>query len=199
MKQQILCIHGGDLYKEPKQLLSSLKKYNIQSIEYFFQKKWKEGLQKDLGSKFQVILPEMPNKRSAIYGHWKVWFEKIIPFIHDDIILIGHSLGGMFLAKYLAENKFPKKIKATFLISAPYAIKNNTSRNFAIPKNLSKLSNQAGKVFLYHSTDDKVVPFKDMEKYKEELNGATVRIFKDRGHFNQEKFPELLKDIKSFK
>ncbi len=62
----------------------------------------------------------MPNKTNAQFEEWKIWFEKFIPFLNDGVILVGHSLGGVFLAKYLSENKFPKKIGGVFLVSAVY-------------------------------------------------------------------------------
>ena len=61
----------------------------------------------------------MPNLINAKYNEWEIIFNKLVPFLNDTIIFIGHSLGGV-LAKYLSENKFPKKILATFLICAPY-------------------------------------------------------------------------------
>ena len=51
---------------------------------------------------FKVIKPEMPNKDMARYSAWKLWFEKHLPFLDSEkLIVIGHSLGAMFLIKYL--------------------------------------------------------------------------------------------------
>ncbi|MDP2788526.1 MAG: hypothetical protein Q8O46_00530 [bacterium] len=49
----------------------------------------------------------------------------------------------------------------------------------------------------YHSKDDPVVPFAEMEKYKTKLLEAKFSIFEDRGHFGQEEFPEIIKDIQT--
>ncbi|PIV10195.1 MAG: hypothetical protein COS49_01910, partial [Candidatus Portnoybacteria bacterium CG03_land_8_20_14_0_80_41_10] len=48
----------------------------------------------------------------------------------------------------------------------------------------------------YQSKDDKVVPYSHLEKYKKALPNAIIREFKKRGHFDQPKFSELIKDIK---
>ncbi len=66
-----------------------------------------------------------------------------------------------------------------------------------MPKNLKLLEKQAKKIFLYRNKDDEIVNFSDMKKYQKSLKNAKAKIFKNRGHFNQEKFPELAKDIKS--
>ena len=77
-------------------------------------------------------------------------------------------------------------------VSAPQG-----KRSFKPKKNLDKITEQCEKVFLYHSEDDKVVPFSDFLKYQKTLKNTTGKVFKNRGHFNQEKFPEIVKDIKN--
>jgi predicted alpha/beta hydrolase family esterase len=99
----------------------------------------------------------------------------------------------------LSKNKFPKKILATLLIAAPYDDKNieESLSDFVLPKNIDKFKKQGGRIFLYQSKDDLIVPHINVEKYKKVLPNAIVREFNKRGHFNQSKFPELIKDIKN--
>jgi predicted alpha/beta hydrolase family esterase len=105
---------------------------------------------------------------------------------------------GIFLAKYLSENKFPKEIIATFLVAAPYDDKNSeySSADFKLKKDLSLLQNQSGKLFIYQSKDDDVVPFADFEKYKKALPNASFREFNNKKHFNQKNFPEIIREIR---
>lgn len=190
MKTQIILIHGGDSFDTYEAFLSFLKKWKIDFKDYQDPKSdWKETLRGEIGDGFEVIRPSMPNKRNAKYEEWKIWFEKFIPYF-ESYVLVGHSLGGLFLAKYLSENTLPKKPIAVFLVAAPYG-----EGDFPLSENISPIQDQ-GKVFLYHSEDDPVVPFADLEKYASRLNTATKRVFKDRGHFGQEKLPELIEDIR---
>ena len=62
----------------------------------------------------------MPLQDNAKYEEWKILFERYIPHLKDNVILMGNSLGGIFLAKYLSENKFPKKILSTYLTCPPF-------------------------------------------------------------------------------
>lgn len=195
IKKQVLVIHGGDTFQTREEYLNFLRDYEIDIERYKSGKSdWKPWLREKLGESYEVILPVMPNKTDAQFEEWKIWFEKLIPFLNDGVILIGHSLGGDFLAKYLSENKFPKKIAAVFLIAAVhdkdadgYALV-----TFALPK---KLDLQTEKIYLYHSKDDHIVPFNDLAKFEAALPMAISRVFEDRQHFNQEEFPELVEDI----
>jgi predicted alpha/beta hydrolase family esterase len=199
MKRQVVIIHGGDNFRNQKELLSFLKKMPINFEQFTGEKKgWKTNLREDLGKKFEVILPIMPNAFDARYAEWRVWFKKVIPFLKDGVILIGYSLGGTFLAKYLAENRFPRKIRATFLIAACYDDKhaNYFLADFKLPRSLAKLAKQGGEVFIYQSKDDPVVPFADFYKFKKALPNARAVIFKNKRHFNQERLPELARAIK---
>ena len=198
MKKQIVVIGGGDTFKTYKEYVAFLKNYKL-NFEKLKIKRWKESLGERFGNSFEVIFPRMPNSMNAKYKEWKIMFEKLFPFLNNNLILLGHSLGGIFLAKYLSENKFPKKIKATFLVSAPYEAKNkkHSLGDFTLPKRLDKFRRQGGKIFLYYSKDDKVVPFSDMEKYIKALPETEAVIFKKRGHFDQTEFPEIVRKIKT--
>ncbi|MFA5742754.1 MAG: alpha/beta hydrolase [Candidatus Paceibacterota bacterium] len=200
MKKQIIVIHGGETFDTYEEYFSFLKNLEIDFERIRLREKgWKKTLGEKLGENFEVILPEMPNALNAKHAEWKIMLDKFIPFLNNNVILIGHSLGGIFLAKYLSENNFPKKIAATFLISAPFGDKNAepTLGDFAFNGDLAKLQEQGGRIFLCYSKDDLCVPLADLEKYKQELLKAETMIFEDRGHFNQPEFPELVEKLKN--
>jgi predicted alpha/beta hydrolase family esterase len=195
--QQVVVIHGGDAFEKYEDYLQSLREKTI-TLERLRQKDWKSNLQKDLGENYDVLAPRLPNAQNARYGEWKIIFDKIMPLLSDNVILIGHSLGGLFLAKYLSENQLSKKIKATILIAAPFSTREHEPiGDFMIERSLARLEMTGGKLLLYHSQDDVVVPFANVEKYHASLPEAELRVFEDRGHFNQESFPELVEEIKS--
>lgn len=196
MKQQIILIPGGDVFATYEEYLNSLKQKEV-SLERLRTKDWKSNLKEDLGEDFDVLHLKMPNAQNARFIEWKIWLEKFIPYFNQDVIFIGHSLGGLFLAKYLSENVYPKKIKATLLVAASYNTPmHNPLVDFNLNIPLTKFAEQGGNILLYHSKDDPVVAFADLQEYSKELPNATLRIFEDRGHFNSETFPEIVEDIK---
>lgn len=197
MVSQVIFIHGGETFDSYEQYFAALAQW-IFDPNKDDKKRWKHRLAGELAP-IPVIAPAMPNKYNAKYREWKLWFEKVIPHAKDDVVLIGHSLGGVFLAKYLAENTFPVRIRGTFLIAAPYRdnLPEYVLADFMLPESLEQLAAQAGALHLYHSEDDPVVPFTDLAQYVEKLPSATVHTFTDRGHFMQEEFPEIIEEIRA--
>ena len=195
--KQVVAIHGGHVFSSYEEYLSHLRNYKVESLDHFQKKRWKDALQKELGNEYNVILPRMPSRENAKYVEWKIWFEKLTPFLEDGVIFVGHSLGGKFLAKYLSEEKFPKKIAATFLIAAPFDRSTREHTDFVLPGALKLLRKQGGQIHLYHSKDDAIVSFDEFLRYQVALPQAMAHVFENHGHFNQESFPELVADIKN--
>lgn len=200
-KTQIFVIHGGMTFKNKKDYTDWLKNRTI-SVEK--KERWSDDyLEKKLGKEFDIIHPRMPLQDDAKYADWKIFFERYFPYFRNDIILVGSSLGGIFLAKYLSENKFPKKIKATFMICPPY---DNTVEGedlvggFKLGRDLSLIEKNSKKTYLMFSKDDPSVPVSHAEKYRKKLKNSEIIIYESKnGHFKISEFPEIVKIIKSLK
>jgi len=197
MKKQVVLIHGGNTFDTYEEYVQFLREYVIDR-EREGSKRWKDTFALEMGTDFDVIQPQMPNKYNAKYSEWKLWFEKYIPFLRDDVVLVGHSLGGIFLAKYVSEHRVPVRVQATILIAAPFSAEGTTRTlaDFVPLSSLGDLAQRAGRIVLMQSRDDSVVSFANFEKYMALLPEAEQMIFEDRGHFSQETFPELIEKIK---
>ncbi len=195
MKKQVVVIHGGDTFRNQEEYLNFLKNYEINIERYKISKDdWKPWLRERLGDAYEVILPIMPNKTNARFEEWKLWFEKIIPLLNNEIILVGHSFGASFVAKYLSENKFPKKLIGVFLVSGVFDKDSEgySLLSFSLPE---RLDLQTDNIYLYHSKDDPVVPFSALADFAKALPKAHSRVFEDKKHINQPEFEELAADI----
>jgi len=197
MKKQIILIHGGQTYDSYEEYISSLQ-VKVLDFERAQQKFWKDTFAERLGSDYEVIAPRMPNGHNAKYLEWKIWFDKYVPYLQDGAVLVGHSLGGIFLAKYLSENTFPCGISATILLAAPHDAEDleDSLADFVLPDSLALFEKQGGKIHLFQSKDDPVVRYEDVVAYKAQLSSASVIVFENHGHFNIEEFPELVELIK---
>lgn len=198
-KTQICIIHGGMTF-------TSRDKYVhfLQTREILLEKResWTGMyLEERLGKQFEIIRPRMPLADNAVYTDWKIHFERYLPYMPGNIILIGNSLGGIFLAKYLSEQKLPRAVIATYLVCAPF---DNTLEGeelvggFTLKSNLSLIEKNTKKLHLLFSEDDDVVPISHAEKYTRKLPSAQLHIYTNKnGHFNISKFPEIIKMIQA--
>lgn len=204
MKHQVIFIHGGDSFSARKDFLQYLKTRPLRDLPSDpVVVSWRNSLSEDLGQDFEVFMPKMPNRENASYEEWKIWFERYLALIKKEVILIGHSLGGMFLAKYLSENSLSLKVSKLYLLAAPggeflgeekygdctdFRFLAGTTKNIA--KNVKVIN-------IWHSEDDFIVPVLELDWYEKLLPEAKIVRFKDKNHFLLSEFPELLNDLKS--
>jgi predicted alpha/beta hydrolase family esterase len=198
-KTQILTIHGGMTFKNDKDYLHYLKTKNVSTAKRVY---WAVGyLEKSLGRNFEVISPRMPQQDDAKYRDWKILFERYLALLKNNFILIGSSLGGIFLAKYLSENKLPKKALSVYLVCPPFDDDLPTEDlvgGFKLKGDLALIEKNCKNLYLLFSKDDDIVPVSHAEKYRKKLKNPHIVIYKSKnGHFNITKFPEIVRMIKA--
>ena len=201
MTKQIVYIHGGESYEDYNSFLQRLNTkeiWDLPSPQPF--NKWITHFASDLGDEYVVFKPKMPNSENAKYDEWKVWFERHFEYLTNDTILIGCSLGAMFLIKYLIENKTPFSVKALFLMAAAIGEVNSNHKDcedflFSL-EDTYKILDKVGKIKILHSRDDFLVPYEHAEKLHASIPGSELVTFDDKNHFIVEEFPELVEEIK---
>lgn len=204
-KPQIFLVHGWMTFKSWKNYLKYLEESEV-SLEWRKSRN-KEYLDEKLGKDFDIFRPRFPLSQNAKYKYWKIYFEKYIPLFSKKLILIWNSLGWIFLAKYLSENKFPRKIQSVYLVCPPYRGWLPTEDLvwwFKLWKDLSLLQQNCKNLYLIFSADDDVVPISHAELYKKKLPNANIFIYNNKnGHFGVSEFPEIVKllrwDLKEMK
>ncbi len=199
MKKQLVYIHGGEPWDTYEDYLNYLQESEVDPFKELALR-WNKKLKEDLQDRFEVFTPSMPSKYNCKYVEWKIWFEKYIPFLRDDVFLLGYSQGALFLYKYLSENVLPVSIQKIIFVAGPHGAHKDGDygvADFEIVEDLSDISEQCNQITIYHSEDDFVVPVEDAYKYKKLLPVAQLVVFKDRNHFLQEEFPELIENIKN--
>lgn len=155
-------------------------------------------LQMVLGPPYEVFYPKMPNPDQPSYEQWKHQLKNELRLLDDGVILVGHSIGGSVLLKFLSEEKITKKIDALFIIGSPYWGKKNWRvPEYALKENFPACLPDIGEIYLYHSRKDEVVPFKHLSYYAEKLPQAYARAIDGREHLFASGLPEMARDIKS--
>jgi serine hydrolase len=154
------------------------------------------SLQKQLGSDYEVLAPDMPDPEHPRYLAWRDQIEQERGQLDTDALLIGHSLGGSMLLKYLAEGTYQRPIVGLFLVAVPYWGKQDWKLEYAVPDDFASHLPSIRHLFLYHSRSDEVVPFASLLRYQEKLPQATVRVLDGKQHAFTEGLPLLAQDIK---
>ena len=166
MKKHVLFIHGAGegAFEEDGVLVASL--------------------QDALGFAYDVLYPNMPEEDSATYADWTAPIERALATLDDAVILVGHSVGGSVLVKYLSEQQLDKPISSVFLLATPYwgADEFWNWDEARLPEDVAAKLAIIPRIFLYHSRDDEVVPFAHLALYAAKLPQATIREFDGRGH-----------------
>ena len=198
-KTGVLYIHGGETFRSEKDYLKYLR---TKKVSLGKRVRWNgDNLQKDLGSAFEVTVPRMPLQDNASYRDWKIMFENYLRLLRGKFVLVGGSLGGIFLAKYLSENKLSRKALSVYLVCPPYDDTMPNDRlagGFKLKGDLSLIEKNCQNLYLLFSKDDDVVPVAHAEKYRKKLPNAQITIFKSKnGHFQIERFPEIVRMIKA--
>lgn len=196
-KPQIMMIHGGTTFTKEEDYLKHLinKKVSLDNKD-----SWQDHLVKELEDEFLIIRPRMPLKENARYKDWKIIFEKYVPLLREGVTFIGVSLGGIFLAKWLSENRFLKKIKSVYLVAPPFDNSlpgEELVGGFCLRDDLSLFEKNCQDINLLFSRKDDCVPVAHSEKYKERLPNAKIHIYDDiEGHFFIPEFPEIINMIR---
>jgi predicted alpha/beta hydrolase family esterase len=179
MRSGVLFVHGGGegAYEEDRKLAASL--------------------QHALGTGYDVLSPKMPEEDRPVYQAWKERIANELVTLEGEVILVGHSLGGSVLLKYLSEEEVEKPVAGLFLIATPYwGVEDWEVDEYALREDFASKIARGMPVFLYHSRDDEVVTFAHAALYAEKLPRATVREFYGRGHQFGDDLSVVARDIK---
>ena len=193
--KQVVIIHGGNSFNSYRSYLHSLESMELNYERLKPQQKWKSWIAEQMPDT-DVLLPTFPNGFNAVYDEWKIYFEKLLPFLGNDVRLVGHSLGAMFLSIYLNEKPLSTPVRQLILISGAYDDETSEELGSFKVSSVQRLPESAQEIHLFHSKDDPVVPYAELAKYQAGLPAATTHSLTDRRHFDQPTFPELLELLK---
>lgn len=157
-------------------------------------------LKKKLSSEYDIHYPIINDPEAPTYKMWKKLFSTEFKKIKQPLILVGHSLGGSMLLKHLSEERPKITIKALFLVATPLWGRNGWDvEDFVLQENFEAGLKNKTQVYLYHSINDAIVPYKHLDFYKVAFPHSTVRVLNGTDHAFANGLPELVADIKALK
>lgn len=154
-------------------------------------------LKNELPNDFEIHYPLIDVPEDPSYQKWKNLLDQEFKNLKEPVILIGHSLGGSVLLKYISEEKPKISISSLYLVATPQWGKNGWDIDeFVLQENFEHELGDIEKVYLYHCKEDSIVPFKHLSFYKKAFPNAVVRVLEGTDHIFSKGLPELIGDIK---
>jgi serine hydrolase len=156
------------------------------------------SLARALGGEYELHVPPMPDEADPNVKAWKRKISAELSRLRGNVLLVGHSVGGSILLKYLSEEEVKKPIAGLFLLAAPSWDEDQWNfDDLKLPRNIAEKLASIPRIFLYHSRDDVVVPFAHLALHGARLPQATVRAVDGRGHQFGNDLTDVAKDIRS--
>jgi hypothetical protein len=119
------------------------------------------SLERNLGDDFSVDFPRMPPEDEPDYARWRPVIGRAIARATGPVVLVGHSVGGYLLIKYLVSEGATSPIPAVCIIAAPFPGGNPawSFDGFELPDDFAERLPRDAPVLRYTSEDDEIVPF----------------------------------------
>jgi uncharacterized protein len=133
---------------------------------------------------YACALP-MPTPENPICSEWMYEIERqVIQNKDDEIYLIGHSLWGPAILRFL-EKTNAMNISGSVLVSSPSEKNNNQKLNnfFDSPFDFEKIKLSCKKFVVIHGGNDSLVPVDNAQFLAKEL-GSELKIIPEGGHLN---------------
>ena len=171
---------------------------------------WFPWLKRQLEKRgFEVFVPDMPDTENPRIKEWVSYLGKLIGGADKNTYLIGHSIGGQTIMRYLERLAPNEKIGGSVFVAGWFYLDNLKEEEKPIAKpwletpiNFKKINRACDKFIVFLSDND---PFGALEKNKkifEEKLGAKVIIEHNKGHLGGDddftKLPSVLQAVLDF-
>jgi predicted alpha/beta hydrolase family esterase len=141
------------------------------------------SLERALGPKYDVRFPRMPGEADPSLASWKEKLSSELSRIPTNAVLVGHSIGGSILLRYLSEEKVEKPIAGLFLLAAPSWDEDRWNFDeLKLPRDIAERLFLIPRLFFYHCRDDAVVPFAHLALHGARIPQAVTRAIVSGGH-----------------
>lgn len=155
---------------------------------------------------YMVESPQMPDTDTPKIETWLPFVQNLIQNPDEETILIGHSMGGAVVLRYLETLPEGIQIKKAVLVAPVVdAIKDMGEEEKSIakpwletPLNFEKIKRSAKEIIGFFSDNDKYIPL-ESEKILREQCGAKTFIEHQKGHYSNSdgttEVPSILQTI----
>ena len=134
---------------------------------------------------FEVNVPQMPNSGNPRVLEWLEFLKDYVGKLDADTYFVGHSLGCIAIARYLAE--LPPKVQAGGCVFvAGFSGRINVpeiAEFYTLPFDVEAAKKHCDKFVMIFSDNDTYVPIKKSLEFAQQLGAKTI-LERGRGHFS---------------
>lgn len=158
-------------------------------------------LKTELADEYELLHPLMPSPDNPDYEPWKLRLDTEFSNLKGDVVLIGHSLGGSVLLKYLSTNPVQFDVQGLYLCAAPFWGRDGEWQYepFTLSPDFADSLPPIPNIHIYHSKKDPFVPYRHAELYRDELSNSTLHEIEGDSHTFDEGIERLPGDIRNIK
>ncbi|XP_031562219.1 serine hydrolase RBBP9-like [Actinia tenebrosa] len=156
---------------------------------------WYGWLREKLTEKnVKCLLKNMPDPIVARESVWLPFMEQEL-CCGEDTIIVGHSSGAEAAMRFAEKHKVHGIVLVSACVTDLGDSNEAASGYYNRPWEWTKMKDNTQWIVQFGSTDD---PFISFDEQKEVANGTKAEFhqYSNKGHFNQDSFPELLKLLK---
>lgn len=140
-------------------------------------------LRRELAQDYRIRAPLMPGPEEPHAIAWLDALDSELVDFPDDGVLIGHSMGGAMILKFIAERRQSLATSGLVMIACPFWGEPDWEvEEFYLPDAFADQLTGLKRILLYHSRDDAIVPFAHMAVYRKHIPRAEVHEVDGAGH-----------------
>lgn len=157
---------------------------------------WFPWIRQELtGAGIHVITPKFPTPFGQQLDRWQKTFAPFLTQITPNTIIVAHSVAVPFVLHLLPQ--LPTSVRGCVFVSGfarPIRIRGKGISSFLAPFNWDAIRERGGRIELFNSDNDFIVPAICGQELAEQL-GGTFHLVKGAGHFTPwtgyRRFPKL--------
>ena len=149
-----------------------------------------------------VKVPQFPTPEGQSLETWLKVMKPYMPEINKNTLLIAHSLGGLFLLRFL--ERLQTHVKAAIFVAPPIGlgdvkyIEGDLKFAGGFDFDWDNIKSKADNFVVFHSQNDPIVPYVNGVEVAKHL-GVDLITIPNSGHFNEAagytQFPQLLEGV----
>ena len=155
-----------------------------------------DGLRRELGDGYEVRYPLMPDEADPSYARWSAAIRREMAAL-EDVVVVGHSVGGTILINALAERPPERKPRAVVLVAAPFVGTDGwPGTEFELPSDLGARLPGEVPVHIFHGLQDQTSPPSHADLYARAVPQAQLHRLPGRDHQLGNDLSEVANEIR---